>query len=126
MKDVIELMIEPMQKTNQFEINLQVDYFTNTTVNSDIQTNLYRIIQEQMTNILKYANAGKVVIKIWLINETIKLSISDDGIGFNANIIKAGIGLENIKRRTALYSGIFVLNTAPGKGCELNVEIPLH
>ena len=115
-----------MQKTNQFEINLQVDYFTNTTVNSDIQTNLYRIIQEQMTNILKYANAGKVVIKIWLINETIKLSISDDGIGFNANIIKAGIGLENIKRRTALYSGIFVLNTAPGKGCELNVEIPLH
>ena len=126
LKDVIELMIEPMQKTNQFEINLQVDDFTNTTVNSDIQTNLYRIIQEQMTNILKYAYAGKVDIKIWLINETIKLSISDNGIGFNAKTIKAGIGLENIKRRTALFSGIFVLNTSPGKGCELAVEIPLH
>jgi two-component system sensor histidine kinase UhpB len=125
LKDVIELLIEPMHETNQFEINIEVDEFSQDTVSRDIQTNLYRIIQEQMTNILKYAKAGKVDIIIKLEGSSVKLIITDDGIGFDPDTVKAGIGIENMRRRTEIFSGDFAINSSPGNGCELIAELPL-
>lgn len=124
-KEVIEYLIEPMQKTKQFEINLQVDDFNNAVLERDIQNNLYRIIQEQLNNILKHAQATKVYINVLLTNENIKLSIKDNGKGFNTSAAKEGIGLQNIRQRAELFSGIFTINSSPGNGCELKVEIPL-
>jgi len=125
LKDVIELLIEPMRETDQFEINIEVEEFTKDVVSRDIQTNLYRIIQEQMTNILKYANAGKVDIIIRLEGSSVKLIITDDGIGFDPDTVKAGIGIENMKRRIEIFSGNFAINSSPGNGCELIVQLPL-
>ena len=114
-----------MQKTNQFEIKLQVDEFENTAVDSDIQTNLYRIVQEQLTNILKHARASKVKISVRLTKKLIKLSIADNGIGFDPASLKDGIGLENIKRPAEMFSGKLKLKSSPGNGCEMIVELPL-
>jgi two-component system sensor histidine kinase UhpB len=125
LKKVIELLIEPMQRTNQFEIKLQVDEFENTLVNSDMQTNLYRIVQEQLTNILKHAQADKVKITVRLTKKLIKLCIADNGIGFDPDSLKDGIGLENIKRRAEMFSGKLKLKSSPGNGCEMIVELPL-
>ena len=125
LKNIIEILIEPIQKAKLFEINLHVDAFENDVVDSDMQTNLYRIVQEQLTNILKHAQASKVKILVRLTKKLIKLNISDNGKGFDMLTLKDGIGLENIKRRAEMFSGKCEIKSSPGNGCELMVELPL-
>ena len=124
-KNIIEILIEPIQKAKLFEINLQVDAFENDAVDSDMQTNLYRIVQEQLTNIVKHAQASKVKIWVRLTKKLIKLTVADNGKGFDMLALKDGIGLDNIKRRTEMFNGKCKLKSSPGNGCELMVELPL-
>ncbi|MBK8787391.1 MAG: sensor histidine kinase [Chitinophagaceae bacterium] len=125
LKNIIEILIEPIQKAKLFEITLQVDAFENDVVDSDMQTNLYRIVQEQLTNILKHAQASKVKILVRLTKKLIKLHVTDNGKGFDMLTSKDGIGLENIKRRAEMFSGKCKFKSSPGNGCELMVELPL-
>lgn len=125
LKKTIEILIEPIQKAKLFDISLHVDSFETDIVDSEMQTNLYRIVQEQLTNILKHAEAGKVKINIRLTKKLIKLTVCDNGKGFDPASFKDGIGLENIKRRAEMFSGKCKLKSSPGNGCELMVEIPL-
>ncbi len=125
LKSIIETLIEPIQKANLFEINLQVDTFENDVVDSEMQTNLYRIVQEQLTNIIKHAQASKVKIQVRLTKKLIKLQVADNGKGFDMLSFKDGIGLENIKRRAEMFSGKCKIKSSPGNGCELLVELPL-
>ena len=60
-----------------------------------------------------------------LVNNCIRLRIYDNGIGFDTKKNKTGIGIHNIKKRSELFSGNFFLRSAPGKGCEIVVEIPI-
>ena len=91
----------------------------------DIQLNLYRILQEQLNNIMKYAKATVIEVSLRLQSNAIQLRIYDNGIGFDTKHSKNGIGLSNIKKRSQLFSGNFFLNSSPGNGCEIIVEIPL-
>lgn len=85
---------------------------------------LFRIIQEQLNNILKHANASEVTIQILRNNKSIQLAIKDDGNGFNVSEKKPGIGLKNIASRARCYDGIMKIDSAPGQGCTLTVLIP--
>jgi signal transduction histidine kinase len=125
LKEIIELLIEPMQKTQQFDISLHVDPFESSTVDGEIQTNLYRIVQEQLNNIIKHAGASKISINVKLTKKLIKLQVIDNGKGFDTSTLKDGIGLENMKRRAEMFSGKCKFKSSPGNGCELQVEIPL-
>ncbi len=125
LKEILKWITDPIEKTTPCEINLEVDEFSDTMVSKDIQTNIYRITQEQLTNILKHARAGKVGIQVQLTAENIILTITDNGIGFDTAIATKGIGLQNIKRRAELFSGICTITSSPGNGCEVKVEIPV-
>jgi signal transduction histidine kinase len=94
-------------------------------LSEEIQVTLYRILQEQLQNIEKYANALKIMIQFTTEREKIKLLIKDDGKGFDVSERKSGIGLENIKRRAEAFGGQFVYDSAPGMGCEIMVSIPI-
>lgn len=91
----------------------------------EVQLNLYRIMQEQLRNILKHARAHKVEVSLTVERNKLKLSISDDGVGFDVNALKKGIGLANMKRRTLLFGGSFQVVSAPGAGCVVHAELPL-
>jgi len=91
----------------------------------DLQLNLYRIVQEQLRNIIKYADCKKIEVDLIIKNGEIKMRIMDDGIGFDVNAVKGGIGLSNIRRRAELFSGRFDIFSSPGNGCELEIDIPL-
>jgi two-component system sensor histidine kinase UhpB len=125
LKDILRWLTDPIQKANEFEINLQVDDIPPGAVSNDLRTNLYRIAQAQITNIMKHAQAGKVYIDVQFKPGYISLTITDDGVGFDHELIKDGIGLQNIKRRAEIFSGIYSIKTSPGNGCCLKVEIPL-
>jgi len=84
----------------------------------------YRVVQEQMTNILKYAQASSIHITLGSANNFLHLTIEDNGKGFDPNFKTKGIGLKNIKSRVELYSGDMKIISQPGKGCLLKITIP--
>jgi len=85
---------------------------------------LFRIIQEQTKNIIKYSKAKKVKIALHLDIDRVRLEIRDDGQGFDSANTRKGLGLSNIFERSRLYDGNAILSTAPGKGCCIIVNIP--
>lgn len=126
LRDIIENLINAFTSDNLFEISFYYDLPANIKVNADLQTNLYRILQEQMNNIKKHAFASEVIVTLTLLEKHIQLKIEDNGKGFQTNRAEKGIGLENIKRRAQMFGGIYSCKSAPGKGCILMVTIPIN
>ncbi|MHA4844113.1 PAS domain-containing sensor histidine kinase [Flavitalea antarctica] len=94
-------------------------------VHESIKLTLFRIVQEQLNNISKYAEATNVSITIRNDTRKVSLQIRDNGIGFNTKAKRAGVGLTNIYNRVESYNGIVDITSAPGQGCELDLWIPL-
>ncbi|MFM2337360.1 MAG: hypothetical protein RL115_553, partial [Bacteroidota bacterium] len=123
-QDVVSSLLRTVKAADRFETILSFEGNT-TLIKGEIRTNLYRIMQEQINNILKYANATKLEICLEVMADAVKLKIADNGKGFDPGKVKGGIGLENIKRRVRLYNGKFQLRAAPGNGCEIMALLPL-
>jgi two-component system sensor histidine kinase UhpB len=91
---------------------------------------VYRIVQECLTNVVKHADAGKVVIELGLADPAecrdawILLKIGDDGRGFDPGQPRRGFGLLGIRERVASLGGRFTLTSAPGAGVSLEILIP--
>ncbi len=84
---------------------------------------LYRIVQEQLNNIIKHAEAKNVDINFRKTDEKVELIIKDDGKGTNLSIENTdGFGLRNIRNRIELYHGTIDMITSPGNGFILKVE----
>ena len=122
----IDRLLKSINKDNQFKIDFEYDTMEKVEINGELQLNIYRIIQEQLQNILKHAEATQINVGLKLKNNsTLQLSISDNGKGFDTNNVSKGIGLQNIKNRAETFYGKYTLTSAPGKGCELQISIPL-
>ncbi|HEX6334829.1 MAG TPA: PAS domain S-box protein [Flavisolibacter sp.] len=91
------------------------------TIDADLQLTIFRIIQEQTTNILKYAEATKATIALHEENGFLKLSVSDNGKGFDPSQHRKGIGITNIINRAEIYQGNVDIFSTPGNGCRLQV-----
>jgi PAS domain S-box-containing protein len=124
LKDAFEELLQTFNINQRFNIKLNFDEKCNA-VNGDIQINLYRILQEQVKNIVKYAAASEIEITLTQQGGAVQLRIADNGKGFNIKTAKKGIGLSNMQKRAESFSGKFYLKSSPGKGCEIMVTIPL-
>jgi signal transduction histidine kinase len=91
----------------------------------ELQLNLYRILQEQLRNILKHANATAIDVALFVHDNSLQMTIKDNGIGFNSKANYEGIGMASMMRRVQLFSGSFKVASAIGAGCEVVVNIPL-
>lgn len=120
----IDGLLEDIHVANTLHIDFFSEGFFEEDINYEFKLNIYRIVQEQMNNIIKHAEAKQVVIELYRENH-IKLSIIDDGIGFDTTTKRNGIGINNIETRAGLYAGNFQLHSQPGHGCKLQIEFPL-
>ena len=107
-------------------VTLQV-YELNNRLANNLELTLYRITQEALNNVVKYANANNVWIQLIRHSASIVLIIEDDGKGFDATSKPnfKGLGLFNIEERTKAFGGNVSINSAPNQGTEIMVEIPL-
>ncbi len=122
----IEILLNSFNVAHQYEIELHFDNSIDQAgLSLDLQLNLYRIVQEQLRNILKYAKANKITLVFFAENNLLVLKLTDNGVGFITDKIKSGIGLANMKRRAELFSGQFSIKSSPGNGCEMTVRIPM-
>lgn len=93
-------------------------------VNSVVKMQVYRILQEALQNIEKYAQANNVVISMLEKEGKLSVTITDDGIGFDINSAKNGIGHKNMRERAAEIKGEFAISSIVGKGTKINLIIP--
>ena len=93
-------------------------------VSKPVAKTIYRIVQEALTNIFKYAEATEVRIKLKTTPAQLCLTVEDNGRGFNPKQKSSGFGLRGIEERTFSVSGRFELTTSPGRGCRIEVKIP--
>jgi signal transduction histidine kinase len=95
-------------------------------INNTVKINLYRILQEGLQNINKYAFAKNIHIELKGDKNHVFLSLTDDGIGFEVNKKNKGIGLQNMISRTHECDGIFEVKSSKGNGTSITVSIPLQ
>lgn len=108
------------------EVDIELNNFDETLLNEKQKLTLYRIVQEQCTNIVKYADASKVVFSLESNDESVHLTISDNGKGMTAGAAHEGIGLKNIASRLSVYNGSMDIVTSPGNGFMLSVELQVE
>ncbi|KFC19514.1 histidine kinase [Chryseobacterium sp. FH1] len=87
-----------------------------------IQLALYRIAQESISNVIKYAQANNVIVQISQDGKTLALTVEDDGVGFDRSRITYGLGLRNIENRARLMNGKVDIHSEKGEGTTINVE----
>ncbi|MBX9259315.1 sensor histidine kinase [Desmonostoc muscorum CCALA 125] len=102
-----------------YQINLEY------SLPPEINTAIYRITQESLTNISKYASATEVKIELTTIRSNLRLIIQDNGRGFDIRQNTTGFGLHSMRDRTLALGGEFNINSTPGSGCKIIVNIPL-
>ena len=114
-----------MKQFNDIDVTLNIDETTIDKLTQEQQLVVFRIIQEQSNNIIKYSRASATTISLTEKNNQCCLIISDNGIGFDkAKQKPSGIGFINIFNRIDAYNGKVEINTFPDNGCTLNITIP--
>ncbi|MGE5357918.1 MAG: ATP-binding protein [Bacteroidales bacterium] len=97
----------------------------------EVETALFRVMQEAITNIAKYAHAESVLIQCVLKDDSIAFEIEDDGDGFDpaslpsAGDARRGLGLMGMRERVELLGGTITIDAAPGAGVRIAVSVPL-
>ncbi|HMI80098.1 MAG TPA: PAS domain-containing protein, partial [Ferruginibacter sp.] len=104
-------------------IEFSEDNFDVNLLHEKLQLTIFRIVQEQVNNILTHANATHAVINLSRLKNEIILCISDNGEGCDMMKQKKGVGIINIKTRAELHDGRIAIVSEPGQGYELRVEL---
>ncbi|WP_337965407.1 sensor histidine kinase [uncultured Flavobacterium sp.] len=120
--DVIKNLVESQQNQFNTKFDFSVDKLIDwSPVSSSNKIHIYRIIQEALQNSNKYSNAERCYIMLLKTGDKITIRIWDNGIGFNVEKIKEGIGLRNIKERAKSLNGEMKIISEPGKGTTIEV-----
>lgn len=109
--------------------NITLQYTEQGTVpalSSQLEDNVLRIVQEVLTNCLRYAGASEFSLNAFYAASGMQLILQDNGCGFDLNISSDGYGLIGIHERAQLMGGEVQLNTAPGAGTRLELRLPLY
>ena len=116
----LQELINDISGVKEIKITLDHSAYDEQKTEVGLKLVIYRIIQEQLNNILKHAHASEVDI---LIREDryLVVVISDNGRGFDVETKRKGIGLKNINNRAELYNGIVEIASSPGNGCSMQI-----
>lgn len=107
---------------NKYTLDKKIDW---DKIDGSIKMNIYRILQESLNNCNKYAEAEEILISISKDeNKVITLIIQDNGVGFNVNKTKKGIGIKNIHERVDAIGGKIVINSAINSGTIIKIKFP--
>lgn len=124
--EALAAMVEKITLARGFSIALVTPPHLDERINNDQKLAVYRIIQEQLNNIIKHAKATKAEVRIELLSDEMSLEVTDNGKGFDPLKTAKGLGLNNITNRTEALGGKVFIYSAPGKGCRVKATIPLH
>lgn len=117
----IEEVLENIRITRQLSVTFEHSSFDEKKCEHGLQIAIYRIVQEQSINILKHSQATAFGVELTTGGDQLVLKITDNGKGFDASLLRKGIGFTNIANRSAVYRGKVDIITSPGNGCVLSI-----
>ena len=124
---IINKLLE--EQSHLFSTNLKYyidDKIIWDKINNTSKINLYRILQESLQNINKYAEAKHIFVELKKESDNIVLNIEDDGLGFDVTKKSKGIGVQNMISRTDECHGIIDITSKKGHGTKISIKIPIE
>lgn len=128
LSEAIRRHVADYRKRHQLEIDLALQGLDGPRLPAEVETALYRIVQEALANIVRHAEATTASLFIERSSHKVLAVIEDNGKGFDESQIDwhdGHLGLYGIRERTALLAGQFTIETEPGRGTSLYIELPL-
>ncbi|RYY39014.1 MAG: sensor histidine kinase [Chitinophagaceae bacterium] len=122
--DSITALVEMVAPAAQLDIRFRHDAYRQG-LPKEYKLALYRILQEALNNVLRHAGASKVDIELAQSGGVTILIVTDDGKGFTPGSPRGGIGLTNMRSRAAVLGGTLQVQSAPGRGCQLQIRVPI-
>lgn len=123
---IVHNLLEEQKSSHEAEVTYNIDTSINwDKVGNAIKINMYRILQEGLQNINKYAGAKNIKVEISGDSENVFLKIQDDGIGFDVNKKSKGIGMQNMISRTNDCQGTIDISSKKGNGTSIEITIPI-
>ena len=129
--DALRLLVREWSATSHIPVDMHLSGLDQGRFAAILETTLYRIVQEALTNILKYAHETRVSLIVERRNGEVQAIIEDDGRGFDraavmqASSARRQLGLRGMKERAALAGGRLDIETAVGAGTTIYVHLPL-
>ncbi|MDX5321213.1 MAG: sensor histidine kinase [Bacteroidota bacterium] len=124
LKGAVKELIEAITEVSPIQI-VFLDNKTDPALYEHLNEPLYRIIQELLSNTLKHAQASEISIQLHVNQGVLHFSYEDDGIGLQKKSKGRGIGMKNIESRVHVLQGTLSIDSTPGHGFTLMIEIPL-
>lgn len=124
--DSIQDLVEDINATKKFLVKFNYDEFDELGLTEEQKLMMYRIVQEGLNNVIKHAAATETIIQVSKNKTQVKLVIKDNGKGFNAATVKKGAGLNSIRNRVYLSNGKLIIDSHPGQGSTLIIELPFN
>lgn len=120
----LERLVGQVASHGAVSVQKEIELPDESLIGAKAKLTVFRIVQEQFTNIIKHADATNVYIGMKFIDHRLCLTIRDDGKGFQMNETRPGLGFQNMKSRVAMMDGSITIDSAPGDGCTIVVHIP--
>ncbi|MEW5550861.1 PAS domain-containing protein [Peribacillus frigoritolerans] len=113
------------QFSEHHHIKVHFECYLNCRLNTNKEITIYRIIQEALTNIRKYAYTEEATVTIQEIEEEVRVEIEDKGKGFDIEKVNRGVGLFSMEERARVCGGNLILHSREGKGTKVILKMPL-
>ncbi|HEY6890488.1 MAG TPA: GAF domain-containing sensor histidine kinase [Solirubrobacter sp.] len=128
-KPALESLVERVTRQTDLEIHLEVELGSENghpseRHTSEIESTIYRLVQEALTNVGKHAQASRVEIRVIDRDGYVNVVVRDDGAGFDSASGSAGFGLVGMRERLALVHGTLAIESAQGVGTVIRASIP--
>ena len=118
-------LIENIRLVQRCNIILKFSVPDEQRLDDKLKMTIFRIVQEQLNNTIKHAEASEVQIAIMQKSRSLQVTIADDGKGFDTARKRKGIGITNIISRTELFNGRVKIDSSPGNGCRMQVSFTI-
>jgi signal transduction histidine kinase len=120
----LERLVQTHRQDTSVEVDLEIG-IGDERLPADVETTMYRIVQEALTNIAKHADATRISILLTRKERAVVVVVEDNGGGFDPSDANAGLGLTGMRERVTLLSGRLRVEASPDRGTTVAAEVPL-
>jgi signal transduction histidine kinase len=122
---LIDKLLSHITSISNISVTRTIHLPDEAVIGSKIKLSVLRIIQEYLNNVVSHSRAKNLWVSLSCTGPWLELTIKDDGVGFNMQESKRGLGLQNINERVAGLRGHIDLQSLPGNGCQMMLKIPV-
>ena len=123
LRELLQMLVDELNKSSGIKSDLIYD-ITGKPMDDELKLNIYRIIQEQINNIVKHSTAKNASLSVRQDDQHIIVVVADDGKGFDMGKKRKGIGISNMINRIESFNGEVHIETSPENGCKVEFKLP--